>query len=188
MHQLIFIAVACLASCAATAIAGDHTKYNFRSTPEYAALSAENRKKLEQVDRDFAKLSAAIKSYAHDHKGLSPDSLDALVPKYLRKLPRDPFATASRAAGKSTSGWPDWKPSLNGRGYRCTPNDSWFFRISSAGLPRFPYLCPQNYGLYRAVRQQPSPYLSLQMIPPSQRIQEEEEEKLGVSDGGAAGK
>jgi hypothetical protein len=177
MQRLLFLTAICLAGCVATATAGDHTKYNFRSTPQYRALSAENRKKLKQVDRDFAKLSEAVRKYASDHKGSNPPSLEALVPKYLHKLPNDPFASAATPAKKPTAGW---QPSLKGRGYQCTPNDTWFFRIASAGLPKFPYLCEQNYGLYRAVRQQPSPYLSFCGITPRVIIQEEEEEKLGI--------
>jgi hypothetical protein len=176
VQRPLFIAVVCLASYAAIASGSDHTRYNFRSTPEYRALSAENRKKLEQVDRDFAKLSDAIKKYAGDHKGLNPPSLEALVPRYLRKLPKDPFASAATAAKKRTA---RWQPSLKGRGYQCTPNDTWFFSIASAGLPTFPYLCDRNYGLYRAVRQQPSLFSSFG-VTPRVIIQEEEEEKLGI--------
>jgi hypothetical protein len=181
MKHVLAVAAVCLSGIVAAAIAGDHTQYNFRSTPEYAALSAENREKLEQVDRDFTRLSAAIKKYADDHHGENPKGLDALVPRYLRKLPKDPFATASTAAEEPAYGW---KKSLGGRGYQCTPDDPMFFHIASVGLPGFPYLCEQNYGLYRGVRQQPSRFV----VPESQRIQEEEEPKLGVSESGTVGK
>ena len=63
-------------------------------------LSVKNRVKLEQVDRDLDAIVDAIKKYAHDHGGTNPSSLDALVPEYLRKLPKDPFATASTVAEK----------------------------------------------------------------------------------------
>jgi hypothetical protein len=181
MKELLAIAALCLSGFVATVIAGDHTKYDFRSTPAYAALSAQQREKLERVDRDFGTLSAAIKKYADDHHGENPKGLDALVPKYLHKLPRDPFATASTAAEKPAYGW---TKSLGGRGYQCTPDDPMFFHIASVGLPGFPYLCPQNYGLYRGVRQQPSRFV----VPESQRIQEEEEPKLGISEPNASGK
>jgi len=181
MKHLFALTAMYLAGFAATALADDHTRYNFRSTPEYAALSSEKREKLEQVGRDFSKLSAAIKRYANDHDGENPKSLDALVPKYIRKLPKDPFVTASTAAAKPAYGW---KKSLDGRGYQCTPDDPMFFHIASVGLPGFPYLCEQNYGLYRGVRQQPSRFV----VPESQRIQEEEEPKLGVGEPTATAK
>jgi hypothetical protein len=176
MKHLFALTAVYVAGVVATVIAGDHTKFDFRSTPECAALSAEKREKLEQVDRDFSQLSAEISKYADDHGGRNPTSLDALVPKYLRKLPKDPFATASTAAEKPAYGW---RKSLDGRGYQCTPDDPMFFHVASAGLPGFPYLCEQNYGLYRGVRQQPPRFVA----PESQRIQEEDEPKLGL--GGA---
>ena len=58
-----------------------------------------------------------------------------------------------------------------------------FFHVASVGLPRFPYLGKQNYGLYRACMQ-PSRYLDIPLI-----IGEGEEEMpLGSDDHNSANK
>jgi hypothetical protein len=136
-----------LMGCAATVFAADDSWYDFRSTPQYAALSPDDCEKLEQVHHDFALLWGALDMYADAHGGKPPYSLDALVPRYLSQLPSDPFATDTSAAKDVPKGY---KASLDGRGYRyCgAPIRAWI--VSSVGLPRFPYLAKRgNYGLYR---------------------------------------
>jgi len=148
--------------------AGGTHAYDFRSVPAYKRLSPEEREKLEQVHRDLALLKDAIRGYAKNHSGYPPESLDVLVPKYLRSLPKDPFATASTASRKLERGR---RPSLGGWGYRYSKYVGYFAGgISSVGLPRFPYRGERNYGLGRAVLIRPS------MAPKGiQLIQEEEE-------------
>ena len=135
-----------LTAWAATAVA-DKPHYDFRARAEYAALTLDQREKLEQVDRDFVLLWGALDMYADDHGGRPPQTLDALAPRYLAQLPKDPFATETTAATDVPKGY---QPSLNGYGYRYCggPIRAWI--ISSVGLPRFPYLAPRgNFGLYR---------------------------------------
>lgn len=133
----------------AGAATAEDSPYDFRSAPEYAALSELDRGKLEQVHRDLVLLWGAIDMYAEDHNGAALPSLEALVPRYLRELPRDPFATRESAAQEAPQGK---RTSLGGWGYRYVPTgSSRAFVISSVGLPRFPYLAAKgNHGLYRA--------------------------------------
>jgi len=127
---------------------GDDDWYDFRATAAYAALDQSAREALEQVRRDFVLLWGALDMYADDHGGQLPVSLDELAPRYLRRLPVDPFATEVGAAEKDLGGY---VPSCNGRGYRyrrgAEGNRAWC--LASVGLPQFPYLAERgNIGLY----------------------------------------
>ncbi|MHB8974073.1 MAG: hypothetical protein ACYC4N_26860 [Pirellulaceae bacterium] len=179
MKPLFVLAAIQIVSVVATAFGDAVANYNFRKTTQYMVLSVKNREKLEQVDRDLDAIVDAIKKYAHDHGGTNPSSLDALVPEYLRKLPKDPFATASTAAKKPVHGY---RQSLDGWGYQYKLDSQMFVHVASVGLPRFPYLRKQNYGLYRAVMQ-PSRYTDIPLI-----IGEEEEMPLGLDDHKSANK
>jgi hypothetical protein len=124
-------------------------RYDFRASTAYAALSERDREHLEQATRDFTLLWGALDMYGDDHGGEPPDTLDALVPIYLRQLPVDPFATAQGADEQGIAGY---ETSLDGRGYlyrRGAPgNRAWI--VGSVGLPEFPYLAARgNIGLYR---------------------------------------
>jgi hypothetical protein len=136
-----------LMAWAAAAFAADGSWYDFRATPQYAALSTSEKEKLEQVHRDFVLLWGALDMYADDHGGKSPHTLEALVPRYLVELPRDPFATETSAA---KDGPKVRTAAPNGWGYRYCSSSIRAWIISSVGLPRFPYLVKQgNHGLYR---------------------------------------
>jgi hypothetical protein len=68
-------------------------EYDYSESAEYRALDAEEREKLDQVVKDMQSLEAAIKKHMRDHNGAAPNKLEALIPKYLPRLPRDPFFT-----------------------------------------------------------------------------------------------
>jgi hypothetical protein len=86
--------------------------------------------------------------YIREHKNRAPENLEALVPRYLKELPKDPFATDKTAAQKD----PGYKiRSLNGWGYWYRQGSGDAFIIYSVGLPDFPYLAESgNVGLYLA--------------------------------------
>ena len=123
-------------------------RYDFRNAPEYAALTREDRVRLEQVHHDFVLLWGAMDLYVQDHDGQAPRRLEELTPLYLRVLPRDPFATDVSAAEPQIA---PYKPSLDGRGYRYRPGVGTAWIIASVGLPGFPYLSAEgNIDLYIA--------------------------------------
>lgn len=107
--------------------------YDFRATEAYRALTAADRDALEQVQRDFNLLWGALDRYADEHGGAPPDRLADLAPRYLLRLPVDPFA----AGGERSYGYR--------RG--AAGNRAWV--LSSQGLSSFPYLAARgNVGLY----------------------------------------
>lgn len=121
--------------------------YDFRSSPSYQALQPMQQQALEQVHRDFVLLWGALDMYAEDHRGQAPDNLEALVPRYLQELPKDPFATKATAAEKNLG---NYTPSQGGWGYRYRPGQGDSYIVASVGLPEFPYLAEKgNVGLYR---------------------------------------
>jgi len=120
--------------------------YNFRASAAYQQLSAADKTKLETATRDMTLLWGALDRYADDHNGLTPASLDDLVPRYLKELPKDPFATKESA---NEDRGDTYRASLDGYGYwyRQGQGRSWI--VSSVGLPQFPYLAERgNVGLY----------------------------------------
>jgi hypothetical protein len=124
------------------------SRYDFRTSPAYAALAEGQRDKLQQVTRDLALLWGALDMYADWHGGRTPEKLDDLVPLYLPDLPRDPFATEQTARERMAHGV---QASVDGWGYRymrgAPSNRAWC--LSSAGLPDFPFLAEKgNVGLY----------------------------------------
>lgn len=145
MASCVFVCL-CLTVDAGGA-AREADRYDFRTTPAYAALTEQQRDQLNQVRRDFAALWGALDMYADEHDGQTPEALADLVPHYLPELPRDPFATEQTANAKDLHGG---RASLDGRGYRyrrgAASNRSWC--ISSVGLPDFPFLASDNVGLY----------------------------------------
>ena len=133
--------------CAA-ALAWGVLSYDFRASEAYKQLAPADRQQLEQVRRDQALLWGALDMYADEHNSDVPVSLDALAPRYLAELPKDPFATAQTAAENEA---PGYAKSKDGWGYRykrgAPGNRAWV--ISSVGLPDFPYLAEHgNVGLY----------------------------------------
>jgi hypothetical protein len=146
MRSLAIAAVIWMAAnvCIAADTCGD---YDFRSSEQYAALSDTDREALEAVHSDLMLLWGALDMYADEHGHKGPDTLEQLVPHYLRELPRDPFASEASAAEDIKPR----KPSCGGWGYRYQPTGTQAWVISSVGLPRFPYLAKEgNIGLYRA--------------------------------------
>jgi RNA polymerase sigma factor (sigma-70 family) len=123
-------------------------RYDFRESVNYKGLPADQREKLEQVTRDFVLLWGALDLCARDHKGTMPAKLEDLVPRYLKDLPRDPFATKATADEKKLD---PYTPSLQGLGYRYRPGRADSFVLMSVGLADFPYLAEKgNVGLYIA--------------------------------------
>jgi hypothetical protein len=120
-------------------------RYDFRNSAAYKALSLEDRRSLEQVDRDFVLLWGALDMYAQDHDHKAPASLDNLVPRYLLELPSDPFATKKSAAETETG---RYTKSKEGFGYRYEAGPGDWFVISSVGLKDFEYR-NGNIGLFR---------------------------------------
>lgn len=142
MKQAILTLIFCLSTVARGGI------YDFRASEAYRKLPSANRERLEQVRRDQVLLWGALDLYADEHNGELPETLDALVPRFLAELPRDPFATAQSAAEHESVGY---TASKKGWGYRyhhgAPGNRAWV--ISSVGLPDFPYLAEHgNVGLY----------------------------------------
>jgi beta-lactamase regulating signal transducer with metallopeptidase domain len=122
--------------------------YDFRESSNYKALDAGARQSLETVHRDFALLWGALDMYIREHNNRAPENLEALVPRYLKELPKDPFATDETAAQKVRGNY--MIRSLDGRGYWYRQGSGDAFIISSVGLPDFPYLAETNVGLYLA--------------------------------------
>lgn len=120
--------------------------YNFRTSPQYKALSADDRGKLDAVHNDFNLLWGALHRFASEHNDAVPMSLEDLVPRYLKSLPKDPFATAITAA-KTDLGI--YRSSLGGCGYHYCRGKGQSWIVASVGLPDFPYLAERgNVGLY----------------------------------------
>ena len=125
----------------------ERASYDFRQTPDYRQLSGEDKKKLEAVHRDFMLLAGTLAVYYADHDRMLPQSLDALVPKYLTELPRDPFATSQSPMERQN---PAWTSSAGGFGYDYDPGNAgnWAWRLRSVGLPKFPYAGASSKGLH----------------------------------------
>ena len=73
-----------------------------------------SRSRLETVVEDLAQLERALDSFMKDHEGAPPEKLEELVPKYIDRLPEDPFSNPEEKI-------PDYlnrhQCSLGGRGY-----------------------------------------------------------------------
>jgi hypothetical protein len=132
----------------AVSLAAADKPYDFRASPAYKKLSAADRQRLEQVRQDQVLLWGALDMFADEHNGNPPATLDALIPKYLRELPSDPFATQQTATAQDTGGYTQSKGGFGYRFRRGAPgNRAWV--IASVGLPDFPYLAERgNIGLY----------------------------------------
>jgi len=130
-----------------TFLAAAGNRYDFRASTAYAQLSAGDRQRLEQVRRDQFLLWGALDLYADENDGEPPETLDALVPKYLAELPSDPFATQPAVDERKPGGYTLSKGGLGYQFRKGSPgNRAWI--ISSVGLPNFPYLGERNSGLY----------------------------------------
>ena len=113
MESRLMTCFVSLVLCANNVLAGE--PYSFRESQAYASLSNADQVKLEQAHRDLMMLWGALDLYADGHKGNPPESLDDLVPHYLRELPVDPF-TIDETESKGTPG--DRKASKGAVGYR----------------------------------------------------------------------
>jgi hypothetical protein len=73
-------------------------------------LPASDRFVLQQyrvlTDRRLAATALALRLYAVEHDGNYPKTLDALVPKYLPAVPKDPFAAGGKPLSYSTAADP----------------------------------------------------------------------------------
>ncbi|MCA9289715.1 MAG: hypothetical protein KDA25_01215 [Phycisphaerales bacterium] len=115
----------------------DQSWYDYRTSPAWAALSAPERDHVERVTRDFTLLWGALDRYAEDHGGRVPETLDALVPRYLREVPVDPFSIGADGVGRTY-------------GYRTGAPGNRAWVLTSSGLSNFPYLAETgNIGLYQ---------------------------------------
>jgi len=142
MKRLLLITFVLLTGCLFAA-----NRYDFRASTAYAQLSAADRQRLEQVRRDQLLLWGALDLYADEHDDEPPETLDALVPKYLVELPSDPFVTKPATEAPKPGGYVTSKGGLGYRFRKGAPgNRAWI--ISSVGLPDFPYLGERNSGLY----------------------------------------
>ncbi len=87
---------------------------DFRDSDQYRALDEMSRSRLETVVEDLAQLERALDSFMKDHEGAPPEKLEELVPKYIDRLPEDPFSNPEEKI-------PDYlnrhQCSLGGRGY-----------------------------------------------------------------------
>ena len=113
----VIAAVAVIALCVRSIQAQQLRKppaYKFRESEAFRALDQPTKKRLEQVVTDFAVLEKALNSFMDAHGGSPPKLLQDLVPKYLKKLPVDPFATKGAELSK---GLKHFERSLDGRGY-----------------------------------------------------------------------
>src|SRR5262249_16433301 len=134
-------------SLTALAARGQDNSYDFRATPDYKALKPDQQQALEQVHCDFVLLWGALDMYMRDHENRAPENMEALMPHYLKELPKDPFATKETAADTYLG---NYLPSPEGWGYRYRRGQADSFIIASVGLPSFPYLAKTgNIGLYR---------------------------------------
>jgi len=141
--------ILCFALLGFTALLSAADKpYDFRASEAYRQLSAADRQRLEQVRQDQVLLWGALDMFAEEHDGNLPENLDELVPRYLARLPSDPFALVPATTERKLTGY---TPSKGGSGYRfmrgAAGNRAW--AIASVGLPDFPYLAEHgNVGLY----------------------------------------
>jgi hypothetical protein len=120
--------------------------YNYRTSSAYHNLAESDRTKLDTISRDMTLLWDALDRYADDHDNRAPESLDDLVPLYLKALPKDPFAT-KESATTERNGY--YQSSLEGYGYGYRQGQGRSWITSSVGLPNFPYLAERgNVGLY----------------------------------------
>lgn len=110
--------------------------YDYRQSDHYRQLAVSDRRKIDQVDRDLMLLERALNRYRKDH-ATAPPALSDLVPRYLKSLPRDPFATMVSVSSPELS--PRFSRSLAGWGYqyRGLGRSGWVVR--SVGMPKFPY-------------------------------------------------
>ena len=75
-----------------------------RSTRTAITANPNERKRLEECKKNLKVISGAIKLYANDNQGLSPDNLDKLTPRYLKAIPtcpearRDTYSSSYRVA------------------------------------------------------------------------------------------
>lgn len=146
--------------CVAPVAAERKTKeYDYRESAEYRELSKEDQKRVDQVAKDLRLLKKAIKKYIKDHDHQAPEKLSDLVPDYLPRLPKDPFADPKARSNENQQSpsradyryrhryGPSFVKSL--KPYTLEPtDDAW--EVKSVGLPKFPLrLEPRNHkGLY----------------------------------------
>lgn len=138
--------------------------YDFRNTDAFRNLPETSRTRLETVAKDLSRLERALDSFMDEHQGAPPERLEELVPKYLERLPEDPFFDSDEKI-------PDYlrahQRSLDGRGYlyRFRPKGTMIksydplelepspgaWEVRSIGLRDFPFrYSKSNPGLFRS--------------------------------------
>ena len=142
---MIVLALA-TATTYATAVAQGPRKegYDFHDSPEFKSLSKQQQSKLRKADRELRELQSALNRYFKDH-GKSPKTLKELVPRYLKELPEDPFATMVTASA-TTNELDGYNMSLKGWGYRYRRSKTRAWHVRSVGLHDFPYRSASKNG------------------------------------------
>jgi hypothetical protein len=109
--------------------------YDFQKSPEFQKLTPFEKSGLMKVHHDLVLIWGALDLFASEHDGDTPDRLADLVPRYLEKVPDDPFA----------------KPDATQRAYYYKKGNpkGWSWVVGSIGLPEYPYTAPDNQGLFR---------------------------------------
>jgi len=112
--------------------------YDYHKSEAYSKLTKDQQKRMAVAEKRLKKIQASLHKYSDDYNGNAPTSLELLVPKYLDKLPKDPFATKESAAEKAE----DIKPllhSVDGRGFRYRSGRARSWWLYSVGLRDFPF-------------------------------------------------
>ena len=139
---------------AAAQISRKSARYDFQDSDQYRELDETSRARLKTVVDDLGQLERALVSFMKDDdNGTPPKTLEQLVPKYIDRLPEDPFASPDE---KIPDDLKHYQRSLDGRGYLylhkpkpwTPPRGAW--EIRSVGLRTFPLRYDKsNPGLIR---------------------------------------
>jgi len=115
LSVLATMAVSTVAACtvAAQELPKSHI-YDFRESAAYHDLDELTRKRLEKVVDDLDLIKHSLNAYMKDHSDSPPKKLEDLVPRYLKRLPVDPFSAKDTSIPKHLK---HFERSLNGRGY-----------------------------------------------------------------------
>jgi hypothetical protein len=142
---------------------------NLQAAGNWRAIETDFRLRAE---RRLAAASLAVQLYRADHAGAFPPSLEALVPKYLPELPRDPMSGQNKPIGYviARGALPDGgdRPLVYGAG---TDGGNDTTTRGLGGLPKVPLFGLQK-GLsddWRDVSR---------WTPPKTKLEEEEDAKL----------
>lgn len=122
-------------SVSGTAFCQNIRSYDFQKSPEFLRLTPIEKSGLMKVHHDLVLLWGALDIFTSEHDGNTPDRLADLVPRYLEKVPDDPFAKLDGT--QRTYYYKKGNPKV----------PAWV--VGSIGLPDFPYNAPNHKGLFR---------------------------------------